>query len=44
VKLSDAELSKRKSQWKAPEPKAKSGWLARYARYVTSANTGAVLK
>jgi dihydroxy-acid dehydratase len=44
VKLSDAELSKRRSQWRAPEPKAKTGWLARYARYVTSANTGAVLK
>ncbi len=44
VKLSDAELSKRRLQWKMPDPKIKTGWLARYARFVTSANTGAVLK
>lgn len=44
VKLSDQELAKRRSEWKAPEPKVKTGWLARYARMVTSANTGAVLK
>ena len=34
--------------WKAayvqPEPKVKSGWLARYARLVTSADQGAVLE
>jgi len=44
VKLTDVELAKRRSEWRAPEPKAKTGWLARYARFVTSANTGAVLK
>jgi dihydroxy-acid dehydratase len=44
MKVSDAELAKRKASWKAPEPKVKTGWLARYARMVTSANTGAVLK
>jgi len=44
VKLSDAELLTRRGAWKAPEPKVKTGWLARYARMVTSANTGAVLK
>ena len=44
MKVSDEELKKRKTSWKAPEPKVKSGWLARYARMVTSANTGAVLK
>jgi len=44
VKLSDDELKKRKLAWKAPEPKFRTGWLARYARMVTSANTGAVLK
>jgi len=27
-----------------PEPKIKTGWLSRYARLVSSANTGAVLK
>jgi len=44
VRLSEAELAKRRSEWKMPEPKVKTGWLARYARFVTSANTGAVLK
>ena len=44
VKLTEVELAKRRSEWRAPEPKAKTGWLARYARFVTSANTGAVLK
>jgi len=44
LNVSDAELIKRRKTWKAPEPKIKTGWLARYARCVTSANTGAVLK
>ncbi|MFC1766940.1 dihydroxy-acid dehydratase [Candidatus Margulisiibacteriota bacterium] len=44
LKVSDAELAKRKKTWKAPQPKIKTGWLARYAKHVTSANTGAVLK
>jgi dihydroxy-acid dehydratase len=44
MKVSDAELAKRRAEWKMPEPKVKSGWLSRYARFVTSANTGAVLK
>jgi len=44
AKLTDVELAKRRSEWRAPEPKVKTGWLARYARFVTSASTGAVLK
>lgn len=41
--LVDAEiLAERHSRWQRPEPKIKSGWLARYAAVVTSANTGAV--
>ncbi|HOM82132.1 MAG TPA: dihydroxy-acid dehydratase [Armatimonadota bacterium] len=44
VKLSDEELARRKAEWKAPEPKVKSGWLARYQKMVTSANTGAILR
>lgn len=44
MKVTDDELSKRRASWKAPEPKIKTGWLARYARMVTSANTGAILK
>jgi len=44
VKVDDEELSRRKAAWICPEPKVKTGYLARYARMVTSANTGAVLK
>jgi dihydroxy-acid dehydratase len=36
------ELARRKAAWKAPDAKIKTGWLARYAKVVTSANTGAV--
>ncbi|HQH71596.1 MAG TPA: dihydroxy-acid dehydratase [bacterium] len=42
VKLSEAELNQRRSQWKPPAPKIKSGVLARYAKTVTSAASGAV--
>lgn len=44
LKLSDAEIKKRLSRWKPREPKIKNGWLARYAKAVTSANTGAIVK
>jgi dihydroxy-acid dehydratase len=44
LKVSDGELLARKKTWKAPQPKIKDGWLARYASVVTSANTGAVVK
>lgn len=44
LKVSPDELKKRKLGWKAPQPKIKDGWLSRYAKVVTSANTGAVLK
>ena len=42
--ISPAELEKRKAGWTPPEPKIKKGYLARYARLVTSAAQGAVLK
>ena len=35
-------LAERRARWQAPEPKIKTGWLARYAKVVTSAYTGAV--
>jgi dihydroxy-acid dehydratase len=35
-------LALRRESWKAPAPKIKGGWLARYAKVVTSAYTGAV--
>ncbi len=44
VKLSDQEIQDRRSNWKPPRPKVTDGWLARYSKLVTSANTGAVLK
>lgn len=37
-------LKERRAGWKAPEPKIRKGWLARYAAVVTSAGTGAVCK
>ncbi len=44
LKVTKAELAKRRKKWKQPKPKIEKGWLSRYARAVTSANTGAVLK
>lgn len=44
LEVSDEELAKRKAEWKQPEPKVKTGYLSRYAKLVTSANTGAVMK
>ena len=35
-------LEERRANWRAPQPKIKSGWLSRYARVVTSAYTGAI--
>ncbi|HEX9080151.1 MAG TPA: dihydroxy-acid dehydratase, partial [Desulfuromonadaceae bacterium] len=40
--VDEATLEARRARWIAPEPKIKSGWLARYAKVVTSAHTGAV--
>ena len=42
--VSDAELAKRRETWTPLPPKIQAGWLARYARMVTSASEGAVLK
>ena len=44
VEVSEEELSRRKAAFTPREPNIKTGWLARYARLVSSANTGAVLK
>nr|PZN72393.1 MAG: dihydroxy-acid dehydratase [Bacillota bacterium] len=38
------ELERRRARWVRPAPKARRGWLGRYAALVTSANTGAVLR
>ena len=44
VKVSDEELAARKARWSAPTPQVTSGYLARYASLVTSADRGAVLE
>ncbi|MBN1588142.1 MAG: dihydroxy-acid dehydratase, partial [Pirellulales bacterium] len=44
VRLSDEALADRRKTWQRPEPRFKTGWLARYASMATSADTGAVLK
>jgi dihydroxy-acid dehydratase len=42
--ISKEEINRRRQTWKPPEPKIKSGYVARYAQMVTSAGTGAILK
>lgn len=44
VLLTDEEMLRRTKVWKRPEPKIKKGYLARYARFVSSANEGAIMK
>ncbi len=40
--VDEAVLAERRAAWVAPEPKIKTGYLAKYAKRVTSASTGAV--
>ncbi|UCZ56793.1 dihydroxy-acid dehydratase [Desulfurispirillum indicum] len=42
--ITDEEIARRMERVVHPEPKIKTGWLARYARQVTSADTGAVME
>ncbi|MBQ7576903.1 MAG: dihydroxy-acid dehydratase [Synergistaceae bacterium] len=44
LKVSDEELAKRRENWTPNEPKIKTGYLARYAKLVTSADKGAILE
>ncbi|AEE14934.1 Dihydroxy-acid dehydratase [Thermodesulfobium narugense DSM 14796] len=44
LKIDSETFEKRKKNWSPKPPKVKSGYLARYAKLVTSASTGAVLK
>ena len=44
VLVSDEVLAERRAAYVAPEPKIKSGWLARYAKLVSSADKGAIMK
>ena len=40
----EAELARRKAAWKQPKPKIREGYMARYARMVTGAASGAVFE
>ena len=44
LKVSDEELAARKAEWKPRTPQVTTGYLARYASLVTSADRGAVLE
>jgi len=43
LKVDDAELDARRAVWVEPAPRYTKGYLARYARMVSSADTGAVV-
>lgn len=42
VDISDEEMMRRRAAWKQPEPRYRKGVLAKYAKLVSSASTGAV--
>jgi dihydroxy-acid dehydratase len=44
LKVSEEEIQNRLSKWSPPEPKITHGYMARYARMVSSASDGAVFK
>jgi dihydroxy-acid dehydratase len=44
VEISDRELKTRLAQWRAPEPRYKTGVMAKYAKLVSSASEGAVTR
>ena len=44
LEVSEEELAKRRAAWKAPAPKVNTGYLARYAKLVSSADKGAILE
>ena len=44
VRLTEEELQKRFSGWKAPGPKITSGYMHRYSKNVSSASEGAIFK
>ena len=44
LEVDETVLAARKAAWVCPEPKVKTGYLARYARLVSSADRGAILQ
>ena len=41
--ITSRQINERLASWREPEPKVKSGYLARYAKMVSSASRGAIL-
>ncbi|MBP1758408.1 MAG: dihydroxy-acid dehydratase [Firmicutes bacterium] len=41
--VDDDQLERRRAIWQAPQPRVKTGYLARYAKMVSSADKGAIL-
>ena len=44
LKVDDATLAKRREAWVCPPPNVTKGYLARYAKLVSSANKGAIVE
>ncbi len=44
LKVSDQELKRRRQGWQAPEPRIREGYMARYARMVSSGARGAIVE
>jgi dihydroxy-acid dehydratase len=44
LKVDESEMAARREKWTQPSPKITKGYMARYAKSVSSANTGAVVK
>ncbi len=44
LEVPEEEIARRRARWTPPEPKVRRGYLYRYARMVTSASTGAILR
>lgn len=42
--VADSDLAERRKTWQAPAPKSVKGYLAKYAKSVSSANEGAIFK
>jgi dihydroxy-acid dehydratase len=42
VEIPESDLTERKRDWRAPEPRYKKGVMAKYARSVSSASEGAI--
>jgi len=44
LQVADEEIARRRADWTPPAPKVQEGYLYRYAKMVTSASTGAILR